>query len=120
MGEEEMKCIVKTTGNFGLIQFGEKISAFRPSVVTRSSFVENRIALGQLKLVIGDFLPDAATDEEFAQYWKETEDYKGKDREVFAAESYLSKFVEEDTGQDDSKDEDKAPPPKKNQGKKKK
>ncbi len=66
------KLLVETTGSFILIDFenGTEIQDGRPTVVSESSFVSARAALGQIRVL--DTLTDDATDEEFAKYFKES------------------------------------------------
>ena len=82
-----MKLLAETTGPFGLIDLatGHTLNANRPSVVTRTGFVDARIALGQIVKVAD--VPDEATDDDFEGYWISCDG----DRELAVA-SYLSKF----------------------------
>jgi len=70
-----MKTIVKTTGAFMLSDryTGDQVNPFRPSVVSNSPFIEQRIAAGQLKVLEGN-LPLTATDADFAEFWKENKE----------------------------------------------
>lgn len=65
------KLIVKTTGNFMLIDPANRaeIDADRPTVVDRTTFVGARAALGQLEVLATD-VRDDATDAEFLEYFK--------------------------------------------------
>lgn len=69
-----MKLLVETTGQFMLIVPGsrDEISAHRPSVVSPSSFVNQRAAVGQLS-TLGQ-VADEATDAEFGRYWHDSGD----------------------------------------------
>lgn len=82
-----MKILAETTGDFMLTDLatGQSIQAVRPSVVPRSRFVDARIALSQIVKVAD--VPDDATDEEFASFWRDSDG----DRELAIA-SFLSKF----------------------------
>lgn len=82
-----MKILAETTGDFLLLDLstGDTLEAHRPSVVSRSGFLDARIALHQVTKLAD--LPDDATDAEFAGYWTESEGDK-----ALAVESYLSKF----------------------------
>ena len=82
-----MKLLVETTGPFMLIDSYTKceIDNNRPSVVLPSEFIQARMTVGQLR-VISNELSDGATDEEFAQFWRDS----GK-RDL-AISSFLSKF----------------------------
>jgi hypothetical protein len=82
-----VKILAETTGDFMLhdLSTGQSIQAGRPSVITRSGFVDARIAISQVVKVAD--LPDEATDEEFASFWADSDG----DQELAVA-SYLSKF----------------------------
>lgn len=84
-----MKVIAHTTGNFQLLDglSGDLLSAHRPSVVTRTPFIRERVGLEQVKVIAE--APDAATDAEFAKHWKEADG----DIEL-AVQSFLSTFEE--------------------------
>lgn len=81
-----MKHLVETTGEFLLhdMNTGDLAESFRPSVVTRSVFIDQRIAAGQLRLIAN--LKEEASDEEFHSYWREAGDKE------LAVSSFLSKF----------------------------
>jgi hypothetical protein len=68
-----MKVIAHTTGSFQLLDqlSGDHIPHHRPAVITRTSFITQRLAADQLKIVAE--VPDAATDAEFAKHWAESE-----------------------------------------------
>lgn len=81
-----MKCIVKPSSPSMLVlDHGEVVEAYRPSVVTATAFVNSRLASGMLVLVAAD-IPDAATDEDFRKFWKDSD----RD-EALAVQSFLSK-----------------------------
>lgn len=67
-----MKVIAHTTGAFQLLDqlSGDHIPHHRPAVITRTSFISQRLAADQLKIVAE--VPDAATDAEFAKHWQES------------------------------------------------
>lgn len=69
------KIIVATTGPFALMDFstGDEAHHARPSVVTKSQFINQRQGLGQLK-VLSNVLRAEATDAEFVKYLKDSED----------------------------------------------
>lgn len=82
------KLLVETTGNFSLID-GTRglvdIRSTRPTVVVSTSFVQNRIALGQIKVLAE--LPEEATDEDWVKFLEES------DGDVdLARESFVSSF----------------------------
>jgi hypothetical protein len=82
-----MKVIAHTTGAFQLLDglSGDLISAHRPSVVKKTSFVTARLAIEQVKIVTE--VPDAATDEAFAKHWKDS------DGDIdLAVQSFLATF----------------------------
>ena len=69
-----MKILIETTGNFELVDFNQQglvIQADRPSVSRDDSYlISSRAAIGQVKII--GTVSDEATDEEFAQYWKDS------------------------------------------------
>jgi len=69
-----MKILCETTGPFQIVDFdngGAVIRAHRPSVAVNSHLVSSRAAAGQIR-VLGS-VSDEATDDEFAEYWKESD-----------------------------------------------
>jgi hypothetical protein len=96
-----MKVIAHTTGSFQLIDnlSGDLVSAHRPSVVSRTSFITARLAIGQLAILTE--VPDAAKDEEFAKHWKESDG----DMEL-AVQSFISTFEQ---AEDDAPETPRAP-----------
>lgn len=82
-----MKMIVQTTGEFLLQEpyNREVVENNRPHVVSRTTFFQERIALGQLTF-LGD-VPNDATDEEFAEFWQSAEG-----DEALAIDSFKSRF----------------------------
>lgn len=68
-----MKVIAHTTGSFQLLDgfSGDLISAHRPSVVEKTTFITARVAVEQAVIVAE--VPDEATDERFAKHWAESE-----------------------------------------------
>lgn len=93
-----MKIIAHTTGSFQLIDglSGDLVSAHRPSVVKKTSFITARLAIDQLKIVAE--VSDAATDEEFAKHWAEAEG----DMDL-AIQSFLSIYGVDESVQAESK-----------------
>lgn len=87
IGELNVKHLIETKGAFMLIdpQTRQVIPENRPSVVTSTTFLEERISKGQVSLVAAD-ISEGATDEEFATYWTE--------KPEIAVEAFLSKFDE--------------------------
>lgn len=81
------KCIVETTGNFGLQNLDRDfISQNGPSVTQFNVFIEEKVAVGALKLfAVG--LPDKASNDEFQKY---VEDSKGNIR--LAISAFCSQF----------------------------
>lgn len=86
-----MKQLVETTGQFELVDFenGTIIQADRPTVVVPTTFTSARAALGQVRFLAN--LKDEATDEEFAEYVKQTPDDID-----FAIEAFKSAFSPEE------------------------
>lgn len=84
------KQLVVTTGNFELVDYSGSnttvIGPSRPVVVDNTTFIQGRAAAGQLRVLETD-LDDAANDEEFAKYWKESEG-----DQPLAIEAYKSSF----------------------------
>lgn len=84
----DMNMLVETTGSFMLSDMtfpvAQTVPHFRPAVVRNSNFVQGRVALGQLK-VHGE-LTDEATDGEFEEYWRESQDAR------LAVNSFLSAY----------------------------
>lgn len=82
-----MKLIVKPKGNFMLIlDRGEVVETFRPSVVTEHDFLNSHIALGRIEVLKRD-LPDEAMDKDFLKWFKDSD---GK--EELAIQSFMSSF----------------------------
>lgn len=76
----------------------QSLQAVRPSVISRSSFVDARIALGQIVKVAD--VSDEASDGEFAAFWRDSDGNRD-----LAVASFLSKF-----DPDASTDVDSKPP----------
>ncbi|MGO4302251.1 hypothetical protein [Cupriavidus sp. RAF12] len=67
------KSIVETTGSFELVEPNQSVPYNRPAVVEQTHFLTVRQELGQVRvLAVG--LDKEATDVEFAQYLKDSED----------------------------------------------
>lgn len=71
-------------------QTGLVINSKRPTVVTNTPFVKEHISDGRFDLLASK-LPDEASDEEFAEYFKESEG----DKEL-AVESFVASFNNKD------------------------
>jgi hypothetical protein len=86
---QTMKVIAHTTGSFQLIDnlSGDHIPHHRPAVVTRTSFISQRLAADQL-VIVGE-VPAHATDAEFAKHWEASE----KDVDL-AVQSFQATFGE--------------------------
>jgi hypothetical protein len=82
-----VKLLAETTGPFGLLDLstGQTLNANRPSVVSRSSFIDSRIALSQIVKVAD--VPDEVTDMDFENFWRDSDG----DRDLAVA-SFLSQF----------------------------
>lgn len=69
------KVICETTGEFQLVDYGNEgriVPAFRPAVATLTSFLSQRAAAGQIRVLAN--VSEEATDEEFQAYLKDSED----------------------------------------------
>jgi hypothetical protein len=68
-----MKILAHTTGAFMLVDSttGDEIAPFRPSVIRRSSFIDTRVKLKQI--VVVSELTEDATDAQFVQFLKESD-----------------------------------------------
>ena len=53
------KVIVQTTGQFMLVNGDVEIDPLKPTLVERTAFINNQIANGKLKLLLGDVSDDA-------------------------------------------------------------
>ncbi len=53
------KVIVQTAGQFMLINGDVEIDPLKPTLVERTAFINNQIANGKLKLLLGDVSDDA-------------------------------------------------------------
>jgi len=84
-----VKVLIETTGKFMLLDpvTLEEIHSRRPTVASKTSFIEQRINMGHISLLKAD-LPDSASDAEFATFWKEC----AGDKEL-AVESYLASLA---------------------------
>lgn len=84
------KCIIETIGSIMLVDpiTNQFIPEDRPTLVLWTQFCQSRTGAGQIK-VLQAGLPLEATDEEFQEFLKESED---KD---LAIASFTSKFLEE-------------------------
>jgi hypothetical protein len=96
------KLIVETTGSFMLVMHdGDVIQWNRPSVVRTSTFLQERIANGQIRVLIDD-VPDTATDEAFAEFFADSKDLDS------AAANYFSSLEKDEDVADSSSNEDVA------------
>jgi hypothetical protein len=69
-----MKCLVETVGPVYLTDFnGDEYHHDRPSVVSKSSFLDQNIARGQVKLCVAEELPGHATDAEWLKCYQAAE-----------------------------------------------
>lgn len=83
-----MKILCETTGEFELVDYDQSqlvIQSTRPTVAKPSTFISTRAAVQQVR-ILGN-LSDEATDEEFANYIKESGDLK------LAISSFLEAFA---------------------------
>jgi hypothetical protein len=88
-----LKCIVKTTGDFGLLNTTlEEIHYHRPSVTKHTAFVEQRILRGDLKL-LAVRLPPEASDRDFRATWEGS-----KKDETLSVTSFCAMFGQEPNG----------------------
>lgn len=86
-GSEMTKSIVEVKGNFILLNSnGEEIHMGRPTVVTKTGFVEEAISDGKLRSLARG-LPKKATDEEFKKFYVDS----NKDK-VLAVAAFCSAF----------------------------
>lgn len=105
-----MKCIVETSGDFGLLNTNKDfIEAHRPTVTEFTSFVEERIGNGEVSLLARG-LPDEALDADFVTFFNEAEGDT-----PLAVESFCAALGVNTTGQELTSAEIKklAPAPKK-------
>ena len=86
------KVLLKTKGNYCYVDpySREYVSEFRPSVVTRTDFIMEKIAESSLEVIAP--VRDEATDAEFKKYWLETTNNKQEPDEDFAVQAFLSEF----------------------------
>lgn len=69
-----MKCLVNTVGSIYLTDFnGDEYHHDRPSVVSKTSFLDQNIARGQVELCIAEELPESATDAEWLKCYQAAE-----------------------------------------------
>ncbi len=69
-----MKCLVNTVGPIYLTDFnGDEYHHDRPSVVSKTSFLDQNIARGQVELCIAEPLPGHATDAEWLKCYQAAE-----------------------------------------------
>lgn len=85
--EPIMKCIVETTGNFGLINTnGEYIESYRPTVTKQTIFIEQKLVRGDLK-VLAKALPKDANDADFLKFYEDS-----KKSVPLSVEAYCATF----------------------------
>lgn len=91
-----MKIIVRSTSpKHGLLNIdGKFLPPNRPCVAFLTPLVEQRIAKGDFKLIVGN-LDDAATDEEFVKYLEEAQGTEPEKRELFAIDAFESTYSNE-------------------------
>lgn len=81
------KCIVETTGEFGLVNNDySAIHSHRPTVTRKTQLVEIKIAERQLRM-LASTLPDQANDEDFYKVWLDSD----KDAKLAVA-AYCGEF----------------------------
>ncbi len=69
-----MKCLVNTVGSIYLTDFnGDEYHHDRPSVVSKTSFLDQNIARGQVELCLAEELPANATDAEWLKCYQAAE-----------------------------------------------
>lgn len=81
------KALVETTSSIFLIDpmTRDEVQHHRPSVVSWSSFIEQRLGCGQIRLLASG-LPDTVTDADFAEVLKASDGNQDLAREAFLAE----------------------------------
>ena len=81
------KALVETTASIFLIDpmTRDEVHHHRPSVVTWSSFIEQRIGARQIRVLAG-VLPDSVTDADFVAVLEASEGNQDLAREAFLAE----------------------------------
>lgn len=87
-----MKLLIETTGNFLLIDFnqnGAHINSNRPTVIGKSAFIDQRMAMGQIKL-FSNAIPDIVTDIQFEKYWASCLREDGTVDKELAIQSFLA------------------------------
>jgi len=60
-----VKVLAETTGDFMITNHPDAIESHRPSVVTRDSFIDSRISLGQVKVLAE--VPEHLTDADWVK-----------------------------------------------------
>ena len=85
---DRMNVLIETKGQFGLLDLSTRpsqtVDANRPCVVLNTNFIQARVALGQIR--VHGYVSDQASDAEFVQYWRDSEDAK------LAVSSFLGAF----------------------------
>lgn len=68
------KLLCETTGEFELVDYGQNaiIVSDRPTVLNQSTFVSQRAAVGQIRILESQ-LSDEATDAEFEKYFNDSD-----------------------------------------------
>lgn len=81
-----MKILVETNGpyEYMVMQTGDYVRADGPTVVTSCSFIDMKIAKGDI--ILREALLDEATDEEYISYFRESGNHE------LAMSSFLSKY----------------------------
>lgn len=84
--KELKKAIIETTGDFAYLDMnkGQSIHANRPTVVELTNFINEKIAEGNIKILVKD-LPEFACDNEFLKTFVEA-----KGDVDFAVEAYAA------------------------------
>lgn len=109
-----MSKILVVTGKvktFLITPQGQEIQAFRPTVVSPSSFISNMFAQGKLKQATSCELKDETTDKDFAKVFNSAAIVKKAagdvaKQEKFAIEEFLKKFAKSDDESEPVSDSD--------------
>ncbi len=88
-----MRALVRTTKSCQYIHLGQRVPHNRPAVITADPWWQERIAAGDIEVLLGN-LPDAATEAEWLLHWK-PEDMKQSVEDFDLAVKALSTPPEE-------------------------
>lgn len=88
------KLLLETTGAFALMDFSQnkEIHAFKPTVISDSTFINQRMGAGQLR-VLHNEVPDELTDEDFQKFWQDSNGEDGVVDKDLAVQSFLTSFA---------------------------